>query len=234
MRGVVGALVVLATAAVGVPAASAGAYDVVSCGAPGADGVNSSWSWAVGSFPSVHPRRRMTKPPTPSPATVPALTASGAARTPGMRRFAGGRARTSRSRRLPGRASRGSRSGGTGSAAWAGTIRAAATSESGRFGDEARNFGGDVFGGAMPSGRRLLCEPVHDRRAGLLGRLEDRPRRSTPTSFKIGIFCGGDNGPISLLHERRSGRPVRLHRSPGCPGAHRGHRRPGDQRSGAR
>ena len=36
MRGVVGVLVVLATAAVGVPVASAGRYDVVSCGAPGA------------------------------------------------------------------------------------------------------------------------------------------------------------------------------------------------------
>ena len=36
MRGLVGVLVVAATAAFGVPAASAGTYDVVSCGAPGA------------------------------------------------------------------------------------------------------------------------------------------------------------------------------------------------------
>ena len=43
MRGVVGALVVAATAVAGVPVASAGTYDVVSCGAPGAGGVNRAW-----------------------------------------------------------------------------------------------------------------------------------------------------------------------------------------------
>src|SRR3954454_20603961 len=50
MRGVVGALVVLATAGVGVPAASAGRYDVVTCNAPGAHGVNNAWSYYVGTL----------------------------------------------------------------------------------------------------------------------------------------------------------------------------------------
>ena len=50
MRGVVGVLVVLATACVGVPVASAGRYDVVACNAPGARGVNNSWSWSVGTL----------------------------------------------------------------------------------------------------------------------------------------------------------------------------------------
>ena len=45
MRGLVGALVVAATAVAGVPVAVAGTYDVVSCNAPGAGGVNNAWSW---------------------------------------------------------------------------------------------------------------------------------------------------------------------------------------------
>jgi hypothetical protein len=52
MRGVAGALVVLATAAVGVPAASAGTYDVVSCGAPGAGGINRAWGGEASGFQS--------------------------------------------------------------------------------------------------------------------------------------------------------------------------------------
>jgi hypothetical protein len=44
MRGLVGALVVAATAAGGVPVALAGTYEVVSCRAPGANGVNSAWT----------------------------------------------------------------------------------------------------------------------------------------------------------------------------------------------
>ncbi len=50
MRGVVGVLVVLTTAVAGVPVASAGRYDVVACNAPGARGVNNSWSWSVGTL----------------------------------------------------------------------------------------------------------------------------------------------------------------------------------------
>ena len=55
MRGVVGALVVLATAAVGVPAASAGRYDVVSCGAPGAGGINRAWRAEASAYPPIAP-----------------------------------------------------------------------------------------------------------------------------------------------------------------------------------
>jgi hypothetical protein len=55
MRGVVGALVVLATAAVGVPAASAGRYDVVSCGAPGAGGINRAWRAEASAYPPLTP-----------------------------------------------------------------------------------------------------------------------------------------------------------------------------------
>ena len=50
MRGVVGVLVVAATAAFGVPVASAGRYDVVACNAPGAKGLNNSWAWSVGTL----------------------------------------------------------------------------------------------------------------------------------------------------------------------------------------
>ncbi len=55
MRGVVGALVVLATVAVGVPAASAGRYDVVTCNAPGAHGVNNAWVYYVGTLDGSQP-----------------------------------------------------------------------------------------------------------------------------------------------------------------------------------
>jgi hypothetical protein len=44
MRGLVGAVVVATTAALGAPVASAGTYDVVSCRAPGANGVNAAWT----------------------------------------------------------------------------------------------------------------------------------------------------------------------------------------------
>jgi hypothetical protein len=47
----VGALVVAVTAVLGVPMAGAGTYDVVACNAPGAHGVNNSWSWSVGALP---------------------------------------------------------------------------------------------------------------------------------------------------------------------------------------
>ena len=55
MRGVVGALVVLATAAAGVPAASAGRYDVVSCGAPGGGGINRAWRAEASAYPPIAP-----------------------------------------------------------------------------------------------------------------------------------------------------------------------------------
>lgn len=44
------ALVVAATAMFGVPVAGAGTYDVLACNAPGANGVNNSWSWSVGTL----------------------------------------------------------------------------------------------------------------------------------------------------------------------------------------
>jgi hypothetical protein len=50
MRGLVGAFVGLATAALGAPVASAGTYDVVACNASGARGVNNAWSWSVGTL----------------------------------------------------------------------------------------------------------------------------------------------------------------------------------------
>ena len=62
MRGVVGALVVAATAVAGVPVAVAGTYDVVSCGAPGAGGVNRAWQPEFGGFTD----GTVTVPPDPS------------------------------------------------------------------------------------------------------------------------------------------------------------------------
>ena len=52
MRGLVGALVVAATAVGGTPVAEAGTYDVVSCGAPGAGGVNRAWTGGVRGLPA--------------------------------------------------------------------------------------------------------------------------------------------------------------------------------------
>jgi hypothetical protein len=43
MRGLAGMVVIAATMLAGAPSASAGTYDVVSCGAPGAGGVNRAW-----------------------------------------------------------------------------------------------------------------------------------------------------------------------------------------------
>jgi hypothetical protein len=51
MRGLVGAIVVLAAAALGAPVAVAGTYDVVSCGAPGAGGVSRAWRPEASAFP---------------------------------------------------------------------------------------------------------------------------------------------------------------------------------------
>ena len=51
MRGVAGIVVVAATMLAAVPAASAGTYNVVSCGAPGAGGVNRAWRAEFGGFP---------------------------------------------------------------------------------------------------------------------------------------------------------------------------------------
>src|SRR4051812_11026853 len=52
MRGFTAVAAGLAMAALGAPAASAGTYEVVSCNAPGAGGVNNSWSWGVEAFGS--------------------------------------------------------------------------------------------------------------------------------------------------------------------------------------
>jgi hypothetical protein len=51
MRGVTGIVVVAATLLAAAPAASAGTYNVVSCGAPGAGGVNRAWRAEFGGFP---------------------------------------------------------------------------------------------------------------------------------------------------------------------------------------
>lgn len=53
MRGLVGVLVVAATALVSVPVAAAGTYDVVSCGAPGAGGINRAWRADVYGVPPI-------------------------------------------------------------------------------------------------------------------------------------------------------------------------------------
>jgi len=55
MRGVAGMVVVAATTLAAVPSASAGTYDVVSCGAPGAGGINRAWRAEFGAFPPVQP-----------------------------------------------------------------------------------------------------------------------------------------------------------------------------------
>jgi hypothetical protein len=52
MRGLAGVVVVAATLLAGAPAASAGTYDVVSCRAPGAGGVNAAWTPFLSSFNS--------------------------------------------------------------------------------------------------------------------------------------------------------------------------------------
>jgi hypothetical protein len=49
-RGVLGAAAALAIAACAAPGAWAGTYDVVACNAPGAGGMNNSWSWEVGAL----------------------------------------------------------------------------------------------------------------------------------------------------------------------------------------
>ena len=50
MRGLPGMVVAVATMLAAAPTASGGTYDVVSCNAPGAGGVNNSWSWSVGAL----------------------------------------------------------------------------------------------------------------------------------------------------------------------------------------
>jgi hypothetical protein len=195
MRGVVGALVVLATAAVGVPAASAGAYNVAACNAPGGHGVNNSWSWAVEVLP-------LGASPTPDDQAAYALTGNCAA-PDGLR-----------SGSNPGHAPI---RWGTGAnftfqapadtsitrvTLWRyGVGRLGADNpsspdnESGRFETNA-NFGNDALsverchpGDGFYANPCTIGAPgfsdaskiVHDGRA---------------TSFKIGIFCGGDNGPF--------------------------------------
>jgi hypothetical protein len=195
MRGVVGALVVLATAAVGVPAASAGGYNVAACNAPGGHGVNNSWSWGVEVLP-------LGASPTADDQAAYALTGNCAA-PDGLR---GG----SNPSHPPIR-------WGTGAnftfQAPAGTSITRVTlwrygvgrlgtddpstpnNESGRFETNA-NFGTDALSAERcHPGDGFYANPctigapgfsdaskvVHDGRA---------------TSFKIGIFCGGDNGPF--------------------------------------
>ena len=51
MRGLAGMVVAAAAMLTAVPGASAGSYDVVSCGAPGAGGVNGAWRVEYGGFP---------------------------------------------------------------------------------------------------------------------------------------------------------------------------------------
>jgi hypothetical protein len=55
MRGLAAMLVGLAAGAAGAPWAWAGTYDVVSCGAPGAGGVNRAWRPEAGGFDGVDP-----------------------------------------------------------------------------------------------------------------------------------------------------------------------------------
>jgi hypothetical protein len=52
MRGLAGVVVVAATVLASAPAASAGTYNVVSCRAPGAGGVNAAWTPFLSSFNS--------------------------------------------------------------------------------------------------------------------------------------------------------------------------------------
>ena len=113
MRGVVGALVVLATAAVGVPAASAGTYDVVSCGAPGA--ARRQPRVAAGQSTVLHDsarqlRRRMIKLAYALAGNCAGPTAArGSSSTePAMRRSLRNGRELGSSTRLPARASRGS------------------------------------------------------------------------------------------------------------------------------
>ena len=50
MRGLAGIVAAAAAMSTAVPAASARTYDVLACNAPGAAGVNNSWSWSVGAL----------------------------------------------------------------------------------------------------------------------------------------------------------------------------------------
>ena len=218
MRGVVGALVVLATVAVGVPAASAGAYNVVACNAPGAHGVNNSWSWAVEVLPlDGRPRRRRIRPPTPSAATVPALTASGAARTLAIAPIRWGTGANFTFQAPADTTSRGSRSGDIGVGRLGADDPSSPDNESGRFEINA-NFGGDAFR-RSDAIRATASTPTRARSARPASRrLEGRPRRSRRRASRSGSSAAATTGPHRVLHERRIRRPVRLHRSPGCPG----------------
>ena len=80
----VGAMVVVATAALGVPAASAGTYDVVSCGAPGAGGVNRAWTPVSSARSTADSSRRDPS----SSTTAPELRRAGQSRAAAARALA--------------------------------------------------------------------------------------------------------------------------------------------------
>ena len=236
MRGVVGALVVLATAAVGVPAASAGRTTSSPVTPPGARRSTTRGAGQSSPSTSVHP-------PTPDdPAAYAPHTASAAAPTasrqrlePGPRADSLGDGRELHVFTAPAEtthhaghalAVRGRPAGRRQSEQPRQRVRA--------LRDERQLRRRRAFGGAMPSGRRLLCEPVHDRRARLLGRLEDRARRSRHELQDRDLLRRRQRALHRVLHERRSRRPVRLHRSPGCSGARSRTPPPRPSRRGAR
>ena len=227
MRGVVGALVVLATAAVGVPAASAGTYDVVRVQRPRrARGqqllaLGESRCFALGAISDagrsscLRPHRQLRRPP----------TALGAARTrpctdslgdgcelhlPGARRHAhhAGHALAVRRRR-----------------GWAQTIPSSPDNESGRFETNA-TFGDDVLSAERcHPGDGFYANPCTIGAPGFTD-ASQAVYDGRATSFKIGIFCGGDNGPfIACYTNDGAGGPYGFIDLQGARGARRGHRR---------
>jgi hypothetical protein len=195
MRGVAGALVVLAAAAVGVPAASAGTYDVAACNAPGGHGLNNSWSWGVEVLP-------LGATPTPDDQAAYALTGNCAApdgfrggSNPGHQPIRWGTG-ASFTFQAPADTSI------TRVTLWRyGVGRLGAdnpsspTTESGRFETNA-TFGNDILSAERcHPGDGFYANPCTIGAPGFSD-ASKVVHEGRATSFKIGIFCGGDNGPF--------------------------------------
>ena len=188
-----GALVVAVTAVVGVPVAGAGTYDVVACNAPGAHGVNNSWSWTVWTLNGA---------PTPDDSAAYALGGDCASST-GMRTGPTTTPRTIRwgtyanfNFTAPadtdivrvalwrhGYAKLGTDDPGT------------PDNESGRWEVNAQFGANQVFADTCHPGSGVWPDPCQTGSPGFsaASKIVHDGRADT---FSIGVFCGGDNGPF--------------------------------------
>jgi hypothetical protein len=203
MRGLVGVLVVAATVVGFVPAAGARTYDVVACNAPGAHGVNNSWTWGVWTLNGA-----------PSPEDSAAYALSGSCASPsGLRGSSnpnGGTVRWGTYANFTFTAP--ADTDITRVTLWRygmGVLGAdnpnTALNESGRWEVNAKYGTDDVFADTCHPGSGVWPNPctvgspgfsdaskvVHDGRADM---------------FTFGIFCGGDNGPY-IACQNGSGSP---------------------------